>query len=923
MAQKIPDSLIDEILESTKKYQGAEETEKYSGDRIDRLLADISEAKALNSEKAKTNSPLSEAEKETAEPQKAEKQPAEEKIKRNRFSFSISKNPIDAEESDEETTVALEVEDDGQISLTSDGDKISAEENEEQIEEPKEELKSVSGQISIEKTRMFNEVKIHSEYNPKISHNLGNKVARTTTGEAQPLSTPVMSEEKYRNHFMNKPVQNLEKTQEHRKAVEGLPEKTIETPGVVIKHKSKIANTDGFQAVPTLVPAEYELEQEKTRLDLPKNEIQEEPEDNQIMFEGFNDVEEIPVKQSEEETEAELRQARKGKVDEFVNNGLLFKQEVEETEHRRRYDRQKISVAREYFGAKDKAVIEKIYETERVTLIAKTVALTMISVVMAVLASVAGTDNGNFEIYGNNEFVYVAVQGILLLIACLINFKSFKGAFASLKNKIVDMDCVIVVSAIVGFLQCAVGFVFTDNVEAVAKMVTAAAVVPMIFKTLGELVGNRTDYNNFEILSDEENDLYAVENIKDEETADEIARGLMIAEPEIKYSGKAEFYSKFIEISRSAEVNGKLLKIAIPAVLGVGVVAGIVYGIVSQNVFAGISTMTGVVLMGLPCAASLLTAVNISAANKKLNEENTFINGYSAVEDAVNSNGVVIDACDAFVSGGCNIEGIKLYHKMRIDEAIQYTATVVIASGGVLADVFDGVIVGKRELLFPVETLAYEEKLGCSCWIHNHRVLVGNRELLVHHNVEVPDKELEEKFKSNGRNVIYLAIEGKISAMFVVTYKANEETARYMQELEKDGLTIFFRTSDANITEQFVEREFGLPANVVKMINPVAGDMFTKVKNTDAERTDAKIIHDGTVRTMLASIHSAFAVHSFVNVLRTVQFVLSFLGIAIVIILSFMSGLAQIGVWQIIIYQVLGTAVLSLLSEFRKNNLRR
>ena len=36
----------------------------------------------------------------------------------------------------------------------------------------------------------------------------------------------------------------------------------------------------------------------------------------------------------------------------------------------------------------------------------------------------------------------------------------------------------------------------------------------------------------------------------------------------------------------------------------------------------------------------------------------------------------------------------------------------------------------------------------------------------------------------NGRNVIYLAIEGKISAMFVVVYKANEETAKYMRELE-------------------------------------------------------------------------------------------------------------------------------------------
>ena len=154
--------------------------------------------------------------------------------------------------------------------------------------------------------------------------------------------------------------------------------------------------------------------------------------------------------------------------------------------------------------------------------------------------------------------------------------------------------------------------------------------------------------------------------------------------------------------------------------------------------------------------------------------------------------------------------------------------------------------------------------------------------------------------------------------MFVVVYKANEETARYMRELEKDGLTIFFRTSDANITESFIEREFGLPSNVVKIINPVAGEMFTKVKNTEIDRADAKIIHDGKVQTMLSALHSAFAISSYVTISRTVQLVASFIGVVIVALLAFLSGLAQIGVWQIIIYQAVWAVVLSVLPNFRK-----
>ena len=894
MAERIPDLLIDEILASTKKYM-QEETEQ--------------------NETEKTESVVTE---------KTVVVPSFRKEKKE-FSLNIKDVTFAEEEQVEEVTektgdVGVLITDDGQIGLMSDGVEISseAEETEEEAEE-KEELKSVSGQISIEKTRMFNEVEIRGAYNPNISHNLGNKVTRTTTGEAQPLSSSAIGEEKYRKHFMNKPVQNLEKTQEHRDLIASLPQKTIETPGVVVKKNKQIStNTDGVEPIPTIVPAEYELEQEKTRF------IPTEPEevisDNQIMLDGFGNDDEPVIIQSEEQAEEELRIKRKDKVKEFMSDGVLFRQEVEETTSapKKRFDRQKRTLACEYYGPKEKVHVEEELQKEKSSLTVKTVVLSIICFIMAILAGVAGTENGNFEIYGNNEFVYVAIQLLLLLVACGLNFRSFTNTVKNLKNKMTDIDTVISVSALAGVLQCVIGFAFTDSVESVACLLSGAALLPMIMKTVGELIRCKNDICNFEIVSDEEFECFSVQNIPDEDTANEIARGLMLGDPEIKYSAKIDFPARFVELSRSAEVTGPLFRVAVPVICLIAVVAGIIYGVVSKNFFAGVSTLTGVILMGLPVAASLLSAVNISAANKKLNEEGTAINGYSAVEDAVNSNGVMIDACDAFVSGGCNIEGIKLYHKMRIDEAILYTASVVIASGGVLADIFEGVIIGKKELLFPVESLSYEERLGCSCWIHNHRVLVGNRELLVHHNVETPDKELEEKYKSNGKNVIYLAIEGKISAMFVVVYKANEETARYMRELEKDGLTIFFRTSDANITESFIEREFGLPSNVVKIINPVAGEMFTKVKNREIDRADAKIIHDGRVKTMLSALHSAFTISSYVTVSRTVQLVASFIGVAIVTILAFLSGLAQIGVWQIITYQAVWAVVLSVLPHLRK-----
>ena len=903
MAERIPDSLIDDILNSTKKYNfDTSQQGEYSAADIEIILDD-----AKGYEEKLASEPV--VKQKNTEEIKFSFEKKEKESKKFTFDFSRVEG-IDEEINSEEIPVS--VDDDGQIDI------VSANEETIEIEETteQEDHKPITGQISIEKTRMFNEIDIRGEYNPNISHNLGNKVTRTTSGDAEPLSSPVVNENKYKNHFFNKPVQKIESTMEHRAVRESMPQKTIETPGIVMKNRQVAQNTDGIAPVPTLVPAEYEYEQEKTRF-ISDMSIEKNEDDNQLMFDGFAENEDV-LQQSEEQAEAELRENRKEKVQDFVDGNLIFKQEVEESIGKKRYARQNVSVIREYFGPKDENAVRKVFETEKKGIVLKLISVSVICLVMSILAAIAGSDNGNFELYGNNEFVYSLFQLFLLAVASFISIRPIKNAVNNIKNLVVDADTVVALSAIIGAVQCVISFAFTDSVESVASLTTGAAVIPMIMKYVGELIQCNNDSANFEVLADQVSDCYSVENIDDEDVANEISRGLLLAGPEIKYSTKVGFPQKFVELSRSADITGSTCKTTILLSLAVGLVVGIIALIMTSNLFVGISALTATVLMGLPMATGLVSAINLRATNKLLNEEGTLINGYSAVEDAVNSNGVIIDCCDAFEEGGCNIEGMKTYHKMRIDEAILYTASVVIASGGVLADVFNGVIDGKKELLLPVESLAYEEKLGCSCWIHNHRALVGNRDLLVHHNVETPDRELEEKYKQMGKNVIYLAIEGKIAAMFIVVYKANQETAKYIRELEKDGLTIFFRTSDANITERFLEHEFGLPENVVKIINPVAGDMFTKISNTEKDRTDAKIIHDGTTKTMISALHGAFVINSFVNSSKLIQLIASIIGVIIVALLTFLSGLSQIGVWQILMYQAVWVVILSVPALTRK-----
>ena len=952
MADRIPDSLIDDILASTKKYTGGAEkpAEKESMTDIDALIRSltsdnreikqpeerpVSSFAVVREEEDEIPAQLIQETREEKEPVAEEVKPAEKASKVDRFKYARIEDEEELFSEPEENTAA---EDEEAYSLAEEISEAATTEDDEEdisdIHEEKEESEQRQGPVQdLEKTRMFNEVKVHGEYNPNISHNLGNKVTRTTTGEAEPLSSPVMGEEKYRKHFMNKPVQNLEKTQEHRAIILSKPEKTMETPGVIVrKNKELSSNEDGIEPLPEIVPVEDELRRsanEKTK-DAEDVKVKvEEPDDNQMMFEGFGEEEEIR-QQSEEEAEAELRKARRKTVEEFVNSGLTFKQDIDEEEKteplaeeneksggKGRFKRQKVHVAREYFGPKDTVAVEDEYYSEKRRITFRIIATAVIGAVMCILAASVGF-NGDFALYNNNESTYLIVQTAALFVCCIINFSAFRNFFRNLGHGHPDINTAVVISALAGFLQCGISFAFTDSVESVAHLVTAAATAPMVIKAVSDLIQCKNDIDNFYIISNIDEDKYSVENIEDEDTSNEIARGLMLGDPEIKYSKCIGIPAKFVELARTADATSSFFKFIIPTVAVISLVTGIISGVIGQSIYAGFSTFTIMLLMGIPASSAISAAASLRHANKVLNNENTLVNGFAAVEDAINSNGIVIDCGDAFQRGGCNIEGIKLYHKMRIDEAILYTASVVIESGGVLSTVFEGVIGGKRQLLLPVESLAYEEKLGCSCWIHNHRVLVGNRELLVHHNVDTPDDVLENKYKNEGKNVIYLAIEGKISAMFVVVYKSEPETARYIRLVEKNGMTLFFRTADANITEDFIEREFRLPQNTVKIINPVAGEMFQKVKQGIKSRSDAKIIHDGRVVTMLKAINAACGINSIINASKTIHTIAAIVGIILVATMAFLSGLGQISAWQIVIYHLIWSVIAYLLPKIKK-----
>ena len=498
-----------------------------------------------------------------------------------------------------------------------------------------------------------------------------------------------------------------------------------------------------------------------------------------------------------------------------------------------------------------------------------------------------------------------------------MSLKALKTAVVGLLNRYVSAETGLLCVLIFALLQTGVSFAFSQQALEV-PLYSAVGLLSFAMYYSGRANKQKADIADFHLLAQHYNRFHSIGKIEDEEVAFEIGRGLLLGDPDIRYSKPVKLPSHFVEITKKSDPANEIYARAIPAVLIAAGVIGAVTGFVTQSVYIGISAMTAVVLAGMPSAALLSSASGFSGVNKGLRAQGAMISGYDAAFDTLSANAIVIDAADLFQVSDCRLCGMKLYHKMRVDEALLYTAAMVIQSGGTLSSLFDGVIQSRRDILPQVESLAYEERLGCSGWIYNQRVLVGSRELLVKHNVDAPSREEERIFKKDGCEVLYLAVEGKTAALFVVSYAAAAQTADYLCRLEKYGISILVRTSDPNITEGLVEQIFHLPHNLVKIINPVAGDLFRDLVKQPPKDEPCGIIHDGRTESGLRAMLGAFILDEKFRLTEILSYIGVGLNVLLLAVLSFFSGLAQAGTLEVVVFELVWMAIMMLLPKIKK-----
>lgn len=693
----------------------------------------------------------------------------------------------------------------------------------------------------------------------------------------------------------------------------------IEKPGMMFKKGTNNDDPD-LEGAPTIISVDDVVD--KADGDEFKNMLREAEESGQITMPGFaeNDHEDEPEKVEESEAEKELFKRRKAKIDNFVlfgdenendpygtdsekeRLGDLF--DTHEERPRRKEEPEFVGV--EYSQIKDARRVRRYLNLQKKKGFHRVV-IQSVLLVFAILVSIISASETTIA----GDKILTIFSNLFIIMASLVTSNQMiANTVDRLKKKIFDLNTAVSFAAILSFAQTLLMFVLYFFGKNIVSVFAGAGVSLLLMSELTAYITLCRTSDALELCTGVNKDkLYSIEGITDDKDATELGKNVKSSSPRIRYSGKTRFPSHLIELCTSETHADKNMRFIFLIILVMSVINFIVAGVVNRHVAVGFAAFTITFAMCVPAYAALLIQLPLRWVNKKFNKVGGMISCQDAVNELCRTNAIVLDSKDLFDQNMCAMHGFKDFKNVRVDDAMLYAAAMVIRSGGPLTGVFDQMVVNRRDILPTVKSFSYEEKLGVSGWIYNQKVILGNRRMMINHNIDVPEALDEDKYLIAGHEVIYLAIAHKLAAMMVVDYAPNKKLAPYLKKLRDSGVTVLVRNCDPNVTDRMISECYDMRLDNIKILNSASGRVFKKYKSRPKLNSRAVAIHDGTTYTFTRSLCTAAMLRHVFKISNTMMLVGILMSFAVVLILSILNVVVDLPEIFVILLQVLTAAV--------------
>lgn len=495
---------------------------------------------------------------------------------------------------------------------------------------------------------------------------------------------------------------------------------------------------------------------------------------------------------------------------------------------------------------------------------------------------------------------HTAVGGGLL---SLIKFRSGNDTFVA---------CSVLGSAVLGTYFAAMPSAMAADG---ANLFFPITLLTLFFNTFGKLLSASRVKKNFEALN-KEGEKSALLTVHNKELAMELT-GQKDETPRFCAGAKADFFTDFLELSFRGDATESVARTVAPIVLICSlIVAGVAF-LLTGKISDVVTGFSAVLCIAAPFSATLAGALPVARSCGALNKEGSMLAGGNVAETFAETDSVLLDVEQLFPEGSITLHGIKTFAQGRIDDAIIDAASVICSTRSTIGSIFMNVVQGDRRLLRPVDTVIYEDGMGLSAWVNSKRVLFGNRELMINHGVDIPSHDYEEKYVGQGKDILYLSNSGQLTAMFIISYRADKEVYRALGVMAERGVRLVINCTDPNITVSKLCDLFAYPEGQMKLLSSKYQQKCAELTEK-REKAPAAAVFDGSLSSLSDLINCCGIIRQSSFASALLEMIGIVIGFIIVTLFLFTGNISSLHMYLILAYQAFWLLAVTGMISLRK-----
>jgi len=260
----------------------------------------------------------------------------------------------------------------------------------------------------------------------------------------------------------------------------------------------------------------------------------------------------------------------------------------------------------------------------------------------------------------------------------------------------------------------------------------------------------------------------------------------------------------------------------VPTVMVIALITGLAWYVAGGVEFSmALRFFIAVLVIACPCAMGLATPTSIMVGTGRGAQLGVLVKNGEALEMAEKVKTVILDKTGTLTHGRPEVTDIINLSGDRSDDELLFLAgSAEQSSEHPLAEAMVAAAEKRKVKLVQPDSFQAIGGSGIICTVGGAQILIGNSQLMESNQVKMSiDETVLEALSSQGKTVIFMAVDSELSAVFGIADQLKPEVPQVISQMKEMGLRPIMLTGDQENTARAIGELAGIDT-VIAQVKP-------------------------------------------------------------------------------------------------------